>query len=215
MSLLAEYSGDLHPNSGTLLGVISPLLGELDPLRVGLWVVRVRVRDHRLAAFAWVKNKKRSPQPKHDGCHTRPGIPQPATLLGHQAPPEIDSLSIHLSIYPRQSRCATHAAGRMRGGHVWIACGSRVEGRPSASRGLLGPQQEPSSSAGVPRAQRAPSMAAACGGGATLPTSALALVGGVSLSPSPVSHGSTAEKRSTTWWGAGSTLVLALVSGLG
>ena len=58
VSLLAEYSGDLHPNSGTLLGVISPLLGELDPLRVGLWVVRVRVRDHRLAAFAWVKNKK-------------------------------------------------------------------------------------------------------------------------------------------------------------
>jgi hypothetical protein len=58
-------------------------------------------------------------------------------------------------------------------------------------------------------------MAAACGGGATLPTSALALVGGVSLSPSPVSHGSTAERRSTTWWGAGSTLVLALVSGLG
>ena len=36
VSLLAEYSGDLRPNGGTLLGVISPLLGELDPLRVGL-----------------------------------------------------------------------------------------------------------------------------------------------------------------------------------
>ena len=35
-SVLAEYSRDLRPNGGTLLGVISPLLGELDPLRVGL-----------------------------------------------------------------------------------------------------------------------------------------------------------------------------------
>ena len=58
-----------------------------------------------------------------------------------------------------------------------------------------------------------------CGGGSeeegadTCATRALASAGGVSLSPSPLSHGSTAERSSTTSLGLGLALGIELTSG--
>ena len=139
VSLLAEYSRDLRPNGGTLLGVISPLLGELDPLRVGLGGlgvrVRVRVRDDPLDVGLGGEQQE-SPQPTHDGQHTRRGIPQPPCWA--QAP-------LELARYARSGPlpCVTAMCGRGGGTSAsisrpafWAAAGAH---QPQACPGRRGP----------------------------------------------------------------------------